>query len=74
MHLQRILWRNNLSANVDTNELTTVTYDTASASFLTTRCLKHLAEQHVINSLTVQHSSFEIFMSMTYSPEQISTS
>jgi len=30
--LQRILWRNNLFANVDTYELTTVTYGTASAS------------------------------------------
>jgi len=28
-------------------KLTTVTYDTASASFLATRCLKHLAGQHV---------------------------
>ena len=44
--LQRILWRNDLSANIDTYELTTVTYGTASASFLTIRCLKHLAEQH----------------------------
>ena len=45
--LQRILWRNNPSANVDTYELlTTVTYGTTSASFLATRCFKHLAEQH----------------------------
>jgi len=29
--LQRILWRDDLSANIDTYELTTVTYDTASA-------------------------------------------
>ncbi|KYM79367.1 hypothetical protein ALC53_10162, partial [Atta colombica] len=43
--LQRILWRNNPSANVNTYELTTITYGTASASFLATRCLKHLAEQ-----------------------------
>jgi len=46
MRLQRILWRDDLSANIDTYELTTVTYDTASVSFLATRCLKHLAEQH----------------------------
>jgi len=46
MRLQRILWREDLSANVDTYELTTFTYGTASASFLATRCLKHLAEQH----------------------------
>ncbi|KYQ59009.1 hypothetical protein ALC60_01980 [Trachymyrmex zeteki] len=44
--LQRILWRDDPSMNVDTYELTTVTYGTASASFLATRCLKHLAEQH----------------------------
>ncbi|XP_018396137.1 PREDICTED: uncharacterized protein LOC108774503 [Cyphomyrmex costatus] len=44
--LQRILWRNDSSMNVDTYELTTVTYGTASASFLATRCLKHLADQH----------------------------
>jgi len=44
--LQRILWRDDLSGNVDTYELTAVTYGTASASFLATRCLKYLAEQH----------------------------
>jgi len=71
--LQRILWRNNLFANVDTYELTTVTYGTASASFLATRCLKHLASGVVtlINSLAIRHASFEIFMSMTCSPERI---
>ncbi|XP_018060399.1 PREDICTED: uncharacterized protein LOC108695146 [Atta colombica] len=42
---QRIL-SDDLSANVDTYELTTVTYGTASASFLATRCFKHLAEQY----------------------------
>ncbi|KYM87991.1 hypothetical protein ALC53_03209, partial [Atta colombica] len=52
-----------LSANVDTYELTTVTYGTAFASFLATRCLKHLAEQHVIiNSLAVRHASFDFYV------------
>ncbi|XP_018393747.1 PREDICTED: uncharacterized protein LOC108772639, partial [Cyphomyrmex costatus] len=37
--LQRILWREDPSASVDTYELTTVTYGTASASFLATMCL-----------------------------------
>ncbi|XP_012058650.1 PREDICTED: uncharacterized protein LOC105621809 [Atta cephalotes] len=61
--LQRILWRNDRSANVDTYELTTVTYGTAFASFLATRCLKHLAEQHVIiNSLAVRHVSFDFYV------------
>ena len=41
---QRILWRDDLSANVDMYEFITVTY--GIASFLATRCLKHLAEQH----------------------------
>jgi len=44
--LQRILWRNDLSANVDTYELTTISYGTASASFLAIRRLKHLTERH----------------------------
>ncbi|XP_018401344.1 PREDICTED: uncharacterized protein LOC108778619 [Cyphomyrmex costatus] len=44
--LQRILWREHSSADIDTYELTTVTYGTASASFLATMCLRYLAEQH----------------------------
>ncbi|XP_011860170.1 PREDICTED: uncharacterized protein LOC105557523 [Vollenhovia emeryi] len=43
--LQRILWRNETDSNIKTYELLTVTYGTASASYLATRCLKHLAEQ-----------------------------
>jgi len=44
--LQRILWRDDPDLNINTYELTTVTYGTASASYLATRCLKHLADQH----------------------------
>lgn len=44
--LQRILWRNDSALEVSTYELTIVTYGTASVSYLATRCLKHLAEQH----------------------------
>ncbi|XP_036148006.1 uncharacterized protein LOC118647346 [Monomorium pharaonis] len=44
--LQRILWRSDPEADIQTYELRTVTYGTASASYLATRCLKHLAEQH----------------------------
>ena len=44
--LQRTLWRDDFSANVDTYEFTTVTYGIASASFLATRCFKYLTEQH----------------------------
>ncbi|XP_012231348.1 uncharacterized protein [Linepithema humile] len=44
--LQRILWRSDSSSDIGTYELVTVTYGTSSASFLATRCLKHLAEKH----------------------------
>ncbi|XP_011685530.1 PREDICTED: uncharacterized protein LOC105448572 [Wasmannia auropunctata] len=44
--LQRILWRDNIRSGIKTYELTTVTYGTSSASYLATRCLKYLAEQH----------------------------
>lgn len=33
-------------SDVKTYELTTVTYGTSSASYLATRCLQHLTEQH----------------------------
>jgi len=44
--LQRILWRENPNDEVDTYELTTITYGTSSASYLATRCLLYLAEQY----------------------------
>ncbi|XP_011686440.1 PREDICTED: uncharacterized protein LOC105449136 [Wasmannia auropunctata] len=44
--LQRILWRTDPSASVNTFELTTITYGTSSASYLATRCLNHLAETY----------------------------
>ncbi|XP_018372878.1 PREDICTED: uncharacterized protein LOC108767463, partial [Trachymyrmex cornetzi] len=44
--LQKILWRNNPEDEVGTYELLTITYGTSAASFLATRCLIHLAEQH----------------------------
>ncbi|XP_065074715.1 uncharacterized protein LOC135698599 [Ochlerotatus camptorhynchus] len=43
--LQRILWRRSLSELIRTYELMTVTYGTASAPFLATRCLKELSKQ-----------------------------
>ncbi|KAG7198908.1 hypothetical protein KM043_015726 [Ampulex compressa] len=42
--LQRILWRENTDENVRAYELLTVTYGTAPASFLATRCLQEMAE------------------------------
>lgn len=44
--LQRILWRENVEAEVRTYELTTVTYGRAPASYLATRYLKYLADEH----------------------------
>ncbi|XP_011883727.1 PREDICTED: uncharacterized protein LOC105570885, partial [Vollenhovia emeryi] len=41
---QRILWREEPNSEIKVYELLTVTYGTSSASFLATRCLKHLAE------------------------------
>jgi len=44
--LQRIFWRNSLDEPIRTFELLTVTYGTASASFLAIRALRKLAEEH----------------------------
>ena len=41
--LQRILWRKTPEQPVTTYELSTVTYGTASAPFLATRCLQQLS-------------------------------
>ena len=41
---QRILWRSNASAKIQTYRLNTVTYGTVPASYLATGCLKVLAE------------------------------
>ncbi|XP_077260466.1 uncharacterized protein LOC143896442 [Temnothorax americanus] len=38
------MWRDSPVTEVKTYELTTVTYGTSSATYLATRCLKHLAE------------------------------
>lgn len=43
--LLRILWRTNPSIALETYELQTVTYGTASASFLAVRCLFELADE-----------------------------
>ena len=44
--LQRILWRENPTQPIRTYELVTVTYRTASASFLAIRCIRKLAEHY----------------------------
>ncbi|XP_022909680.1 uncharacterized protein [Onthophagus taurus] len=43
--LQMILWRDSDQGPIDTYELLTVTYGTASASYLATRCLKELSNE-----------------------------
>ncbi|XP_076392695.1 uncharacterized protein LOC105663902 [Megachile rotundata] len=43
---QRILWRDSEDKPINTYELNTVTYGTASSSFLATRALKQIAEDH----------------------------
>ncbi|XP_058816764.1 uncharacterized protein LOC131680052 [Topomyia yanbarensis] len=43
-HLQRILWRDSVNEPVRLFELTAVTYSTASAPYLATKCLQRLAE------------------------------
>ncbi|XP_058448801.1 uncharacterized protein LOC131428773 [Malaya genurostris] len=42
--LQRILWRESPDQPIKTYQLTTVTYGTASAPYLATKCLQQLAE------------------------------
>lgn len=44
--LQRIFWRKTPSDPLKVYELKTVTYGTASASFIATRCIKQLAIEH----------------------------
>ena len=46
-NLQRILWRYSSDKPIQEYQLTTVTYGTASAPFLATRCLKKLAEDNL---------------------------
>ena len=47
--LQRILWRDTPNQPITTYELNTVTYGTASAPFLATRCLHQLIEDDAVN-------------------------
>nr|XP_049702535.1 uncharacterized protein LOC126055847 [Helicoverpa armigera] len=44
-HLQLILWRDDETKPIDILQLNTVTYGTASAPFLSTRCLLQLAKE-----------------------------
>jgi hypothetical protein len=48
-NLQRILWLYSSDKPIQEYQLTTVTYGTASAPFLATRCLKKLAEDNLVH-------------------------
>ncbi|XP_055910470.1 uncharacterized protein LOC129944834 [Eupeodes corollae] len=47
VHFQRIVWRNNVSEEPRDYQLQTVTYGTASASFLATRVLKQIGINNI---------------------------
>ncbi|XP_058816746.1 uncharacterized protein LOC131680030 [Topomyia yanbarensis] len=61
-HLQRILWRESPEESVNPFELTTVTYGTASAPYLATKCLKKLGEDsestHPIAARVIQEDFY----------------
>ncbi|XP_043256445.1 uncharacterized protein LOC122399668 [Colletes gigas] len=61
---QRILWRDNPQAPIDTYELNTVTYGTSAAPFLAIQSLQQLAKGES-NCLEPQPYCGKIFMSMT---------
>ncbi|XP_072375349.1 uncharacterized protein [Diabrotica undecimpunctata] len=44
--LQKIIWRSDHTNSLETNTLNTVTYGTASASFLAIRCLQEVAHMY----------------------------
>lgn len=59
---QQILWRDNPRLPVETYQLQTITYGTASASYLATKCLQHLAnlnsEKFVIASKIIKNDFY----------------
>jgi len=68
--LQRIFWRNDPSANVDTNLLPLLTVQLLHHSW-PPDAFSIWPSSMLFNSLAIQHASFEIFMLMTCSSEQI---
>ncbi|XP_072936546.1 uncharacterized protein [Epargyreus clarus] len=50
-YLQQILWRDNLNEPVKIYQLNTVTYGTASAAFLATRCLRQIGLECTNNKI-----------------------
>lgn len=62
IHLQRILWRSSSKEDIKSYELTTVTYGTASAPFLATRCLNQISiestEDHPIEAKIIERDFY----------------
>lgn len=56
-YLQQILWRDNVSDPVKVYKLNTVTYGTASAPFLATRCLKQVGLDYRNEAIKTSSSS-----------------
>ncbi|XP_014614817.1 PREDICTED: uncharacterized protein LOC106792810 [Polistes canadensis] len=60
--LQKIFWRDDMRKPGSTYELLTLTYGTASASFLATRCLKEIVnleeKKHPIGAEVVRHDFY----------------
>lgn len=58
--LQQILWRSDPSLPLKTYTLNTVTYGTASAPFISTRCLSQLAKEatHTRTQQSIQHDFY----------------
>lgn len=53
---QRIFWRSDPTQELKTFELKTVTYGTASAPYLATKCLQFLAENHQMTHPTASYA------------------
>lgn len=54
--LQQVLWRTNPSEPIKIYKLNTVTYGTASAPYLATRCLKQLGNEYMHSTQTSSHN------------------
>lgn len=67
--LEKILWRDDIDSNVETYELVTLTYGTASTLTLATRCLWHLATSTQQDTQSEQNTSRKTLLSMICSLE-----
>jgi hypothetical protein len=59
---QRILWRDDVRKSVNVYELKTVTYGTASAPYLATKCLQQLAHRRTTQFSVSQSSNSKRFL------------